>query len=79
MFSKKNILSQIPCFLKNFKKQISISTLSNSHFSVVVVVPSRVLTGLFFWRKSVSEDDLRVKEKEKNQKKERKRRKSSLL
>jgi hypothetical protein len=42
--------------------------LSNSHFSVVV--PSKVLTGLNFWGKSASEDDLRSKRRKKNQKKE---------
>lgn len=65
MFSKKNILSQISCFLK---KTNSLSMLSNSHFSVVV--PSKVLTGLNFWGKSASEDDLRSKRRKKNQKKE---------
>jgi hypothetical protein len=59
------------------KKTNSLGTLSNSHFSVVVV-PSRVLTGLNFWQKSASEDDLRSKRRKKTKRK-RKTRKSSLF
>jgi len=66
MFPKKNILSQIPYFLK---KTNSISMLSNSHFSVVV--PSRVWTGPNFWRKGESEDDLRGKRRKKTKERER--------